>query len=167
MYNSIVGEKKYRNAGGDELASINAAILDTTSRLNEATRLFNEAAANLTACNGLSQNACLAKTGGYAHSTWSPQYDNNKALIPQLKTQLTEQLKLQKQISDSLAATAVSTTQTAAANQAQAQAQESLAKADVATTGAQASKVGLYIGIGVGVVALVLGGLYFYKKMKK
>jgi malonyl CoA-acyl carrier protein transacylase len=160
MYNSIVGEKKWQNAlGSSSLDSVNSMIDDVTAQLAEATRLFNQASAALTACKGLSQSACLQKTGGYAHSTWSPQYDNNKAKIPELKTQLADLLKTQQTLIQSQQSSAITTTQVAEANQ-------KAANADVATTGATATKWVLYAGIGVGVIALVITGIVLFKKYK-
>jgi hypothetical protein len=167
MYNSIVGEKKWQNAlGSSSLDSVNSMIDDVTAQLAEATRLFNQASAALTACKGLSQSACLQKTGGYAHSTWSPQYDNNKAKIPELKTQLADLLKTQQTLIQSQQSSAITTTQVAEANQKAANAQTEIAKSDVATTGATATKWVLYAGIGVGVIALVITGIVLFKKYK-
>jgi hypothetical protein len=170
-YASIVGEK-WKNASSvptdaTNLASINASIASVTDSLNQATSLFQQASDNLTACSGLSQSACLAKTGGYAHSTWSPQYDNNKSLIVQYKAQLADLLKVQASVAANQAVTATSVAQTAAATSSAAAANDAVAKADMATTGATATKWVVYVGIGVGIVALIITGIVMFKKYKK
>ena len=167
-YASIVGEK-WKNATTDptDLASINASIASVTDALNNATALFNQASTNLTTCNGLSQSACLQKTGGYAHSTWSPQYDNNKALIITLKGQLQDLLKLQTSVAATQASTADTIAQTAAATSSAAAANDAVAQADIATSGATATKWVLYVGIGVGIVALIVTGIVMFKKYNK
>jgi hypothetical protein len=163
----IIGEKWKNASNPTDLASINASIATTTEALNNAMALFQQASDNLTACNGLSQSACLAKTGGYAHSTWSPQYDNNKALIPQLQAQLKTLLALQTQVAATQQVTAVTTAQTATATAAAAAANDAVAKADIVATGATATKWVVYVGIGVGVIALIITGVIMFKKYKK
>jgi hypothetical protein len=170
-YASIVGEK-WKNATNDptdptDLASINASISTVTDALNQATALFNQASTNLTTCYGLSQAACLQKTGGYAHSTWSPQYDNNKALIVTLKAQLQGLLTLQTSVAATQASTADTIAQTAAATSSAAAANQAVAQAGIATSEATATKWVLYVGIGVGLIALVITGIVMFKKYKK
>lgn len=167
MYKSIVGEKWKNAANPTDLAGVNASIASVTDALNQATELFNQASTNLTLCNGLSQNACLAKTGGYAHSTWSPQYDNNKSAIVTLKAQLQDLLKLQASIAATQQVTAATQATTAESTVKAAAATDALAKADIATTGATATKWVLYAGIGVGVIALIIGAIFLFKKVKK
>jgi hypothetical protein len=162
-----LGERWKNATDGTDLASINASIATVTESLNRATALFQQASDNLTTCNGLSQSACLAKTGGYAHSTWSPQYDNNKALISQYQKQLSDLLVLQKQVAATQAVTADTTAQTATATAAAAAANDAVAKASIATTGATATKWVVYVGIGVGVIALIITGVVMFKKYKK
>jgi hypothetical protein len=150
---SIIGEKWNNADASSSLASINEAIESTTLALNKATALYTQASDALTACYGLSQSACLQKTGGYAHSTWSPQYENNKALIEKYKKELTDLLALQKQIGGT--------------QLKNAEAENALADADSATTGANTKKWLLYGGIGLGVIALIIFGVMWIKKMKK
>ncbi len=156
---SIIGEK-YHNAGGEDLASINAAIASTTAELNKATALYNQASTALTTCYKKSRSECLKLTGGYAHSTWSPQYETNKALVDRYKKELEDLLKTQA----SLAKTQGDTQDTV---NKKALADEALAKADSATTDATGKKALLYIGIGIGVLALIFGGIVVFKKVKK
>jgi hypothetical protein len=166
MNNSIVGERKWHNATSAALDSINATIDDTAAQLAEVTRLYNQASAALTKCKGLSQSACLQNTGGYAHSTWSPQYDNNKAKIPVLQAELNDLLKTQASLIASAKSSALTTTEVADADTKAANAKTEMAKADVSTTGAAATKWVLYAGIGVGVIALVITGIVLFKKYK-
>jgi hypothetical protein len=156
---SIVGENAWHNASND-LSSINASIASTTEALNNATALYLQAGAALTACKGLSRNACLAKTGGYAISTWSPQYDNNKALIDKYKAELKSLLDIQSQLSSTQSTTATTTQQTAKAN-------EAIAQAETVQATATGKKWIIYVGIGAGVIALAIGGFYLLKKVKK
>jgi hypothetical protein len=158
---SIVGEKPWRNAESlSTLASINNSIAAVTESLNTATKLYQQASDNLTACYGKSKKSCLSLTGGYAISTWTPQYDHNKALITQYTAKLSELLKLQTDLSATQATTATTVTAAAAA-------QDALAKADIATSSASAGKWGLYIGVGLGAIALIIGGVIIFKKLKK
>jgi LPXTG-motif cell wall-anchored protein len=166
-YMSIVGERWKNATDPTDLASINASIASVTASLNKAMALFQQASDALTTCYDKSQSACLQLTGGYAHSTWSPQYDNNKALIVRYKAELADLLTLQAQMAKTQASTASTVTQTAAADAAKADANAALAKADIATTGATATKWLLYAGIGVGVVVLAVTAFVMFKKYKK
>jgi LPXTG-motif cell wall-anchored protein len=109
----------------------------------------------------------LAKTGGYAHSTWSPQYDNNKALIPQLTAQLKDLLTLQASVAATQQVTADSQASSSDATAKAAAANDAVAQASIATTGATATKWVVYVGIGVGIVALIITGIVMFKKYKK
>lgn len=145
-------DNKYFNADGSD---ITASIATVTAKLNEATSLYSQAMTAIAACDN-SSTGCLEKTGRHI-STWRDQRDRYAPLVTQYKGELTELLALQRDI-------AASTTQSAQSNQVVAEAQTALAKADSAKTMSGLLKWSLIIG---GILVVVIGGIFIFKKLKK
>lgn len=165
---SILGENnKWKNATTQDLASINAAIASKTSSLNEASRLYDEGVNALTACYGLSKSQCLAKTGSYVISRWSPQTDTNKALVVQYTKELKDLLALQQIIASTQSTSASTTIAAAAADTAIQQAKAVAIQGESAQTSSTAKKVLLYGGIGIGAIAVIIGTIFIVKKLKR
>jgi len=148
---SIVGES-YRNA---DSSTIDSSIADVTTRLNEATRLYNEAMTAIALCNNRSVG-CVDKSGRHI-STWRDQRDRYAPMVTQLKKELTELLALKEK-------TATTSTQTASQIAGEAAARQAIANADTSQTTSTALKWGLIIG---GILIVVIGGIFIYKKIKK
>jgi hypothetical protein len=168
---SIVGENNYKNATSstDTLAEVNASIASVTASLKAATTLYNEALAGIATCDNKSLR-CVSKSGRHI-STWREQRDQNSMIITNSKKQLDELLALQAQLVSAASAQATSTaankTAMAQADKIAATAETAVAEASSATIGASAKKYLLYGGIGIGVIALIFGGIYIFKKVKK
>jgi len=148
---SIVGES-YRNA---DSSTIDTSIADVTTSLNEATRLYNEAMTAIALCNN-SSVGCVDKSGRHI-STWRDQRDRYAPMVTQLKKELTELLALKEK-------TATTSTQTASQIAGEAAARQAIANADTSQTTSTALKWGLIIG---GILIVVIGGIFIYKKIKK
>ena len=158
---SIIGEKgnneRWYNSAGD-LASISASIATKTTELNNATALLNEALNGIALCDNRAIG-CVNKSGRHI-STWRDQRDKNAPLVTKYKSELAELLALQKDLTSTQ-------TQSAQSTQVIADAETAVMKAETAATIAKSTKLGLYLGIGAGVIALIIGGIYLFKKFKK
>ncbi len=150
--NTKYASPKFHNADGSD---ITASIATVTAKLNEATSLYSQAMTAIAACDN-SSIGCLDKTGRHI-STWRDQRDRYAPLVDQYKKELSQLLALQRDI-------AASTTQSAQSNQVVAEAQTALAKADSAKTMSGLLKWSLIIG---GILVVVIGSIFIFKKLKK
>lgn len=165
---SIIGEKS-KNATGQpkkwhnatDLASINDSVAVKTAELNAATKVLNEATTAITAGGNTASGCNKSPICNRRHiSSWRDIRDKNAPLVAKLKAELSELLTLQSQL-------AATQTQSAAATEKTAAAKKAVTEADTASTVATTTKWGLYGLIGVGVIALMIGGYVMYKKFKK
>ena len=151
---SILGEK-YKYADGTSAAYLEQAISQTTYDLNNATAKLNEALSMIAIC-GNQSTGCLDKTGRHI-STWRDQRDSYQRLVNELNEKLKDLLDQQSRISANVTLTSVANTN--AAQSAIASADAELKKAKSTTF-----KWLLYGGI---FVAVIVGAIFLYKKLKK
>lgn len=172
---SIVGESKYRNAvitrkpwhnaTTADIATIDAQITSKTAELQNASNLLTQALNGIALCNN-SAWGCVSKSGRHI-STWREQRDTNSALVTRYKAELAA---LQEQRASYVAevnASLMLNQQMATVSAATAAADKAIAEASKVQATATASKIGVYLLIGGGLIALVIGGIYIYKKVKK
>ena len=159
---SIVGE--WRNATSD-VQALDDLISAKTKQLNAVTAALSEANAKIELChdkaspNGIFKPGCLAISGRHI-SSWRDIRDTNITLNAQYTADL-------KSLTERRAALVSQEAQSAATNLTIAEANTALAKAEDTQTSTTAKKYGLYIGIGIGAIALMIGAVILYKKLKK
>lgn len=148
---SIIGEK-YRNATSSD---IDASIADITAKLAEATTKYNEAIKGIALCDDKAWG-CVKKSGRHI-STWREWRDNYGPIIIDLKKQLADVLTLKNNMASSTADTAQSSIVVA-------QAEKALAEAENVKITTSLKK---YLIIGGILVAITIGAIIGYKKLKK
>jgi hypothetical protein len=165
---SIVGEKKkWHNAISDDIAVIDQQISEKTTLLNAALADMAWAKQALASCGSLKfLQTCNGKTGRTL-AQWTDLYNRNlgpaTTYASQIKALQAQRATLvgQMDTANRLA------TETAQSQIIQSEANKAIADADIKTAGATLTKVGTYAIIAAVLIALIVGGIFVYKKVKK
>jgi hypothetical protein len=165
---SIVGEKKkWNNAISDDIAAIDQQRSQQTVLLNAALADMEWAKRELASCGSLKfLQTCKGKTGRTL-AQWTDLYKRNE--VPS-KTYTAEIKRLQTQratLVEQMDTATKMATNTAQSQIVQSEATKAIAKADIETSGATIAKVGTYALIGGVIIAVIIGGVFIYKKVKK
>jgi hypothetical protein len=165
---SIVGEKKkWHNAISDDIAAIDQQISETTVLLNAALADIAWAKQSLTSCGSLKfLQTCKGQTGRTL-AQWNDLLTRNMQPVVTYTATIKRLQEQRAQLVSNMEASAQAATETAQSQIIQSEANTAIAKADIETSGATIAKVGTYALIGGVIIAVIIGGIFIYKKVKK